>query len=181
MSKIPNRTGESALHFELNNEFGTTTSLSDYQGKWLLMIFHRHRGWLPCQDHQSQLWQNIDTLNRLSLKILPISFQRTPTTALASAEIPPLGYYLDLERQFYHYYGMYSAGFWDLWGPSTWFAYLKLLLQGKKFQKSDGDIHQRGGDILIDPAGIVRLHHIGSGPSDRPSIRSIFHLIETAS
>jgi hypothetical protein len=27
-----------------------------------------------------------------------------------------------------------------------------------------------GGDVLIDPGGIVRLHHTGVGPADRPVI-----------
>lgn len=44
MNNTPNRTGERARHFELQDEFGTTATLTDYRGKWLLMIFHRHRG-----------------------------------------------------------------------------------------------------------------------------------------
>ena len=32
---------------------------------------------------------------------------------------------------------------------------------------------QQGGNVLIDPGGIVRCHHIGRGPADRPSVRVI--------
>ncbi|HSH13152.1 MAG TPA: SelL-related redox protein, partial [Desulfurivibrionaceae bacterium] len=38
-------------------------------------------------------------------------------------------------------------------------------------------IHQRGGDVLIDPNGMVRLHHIGKGPADRPRVEDILRLV----
>ena len=72
---------------------------------------------------------------------------------------------------------MFSAGFWDIWGPSTWVAYLKLLARGHKLRKSGGDLEQRGGDVLIDPDGIIRLHHVGSGPGDRPDVKSVLTMI----
>ncbi len=73
---------------------------------------------------------------------------------------------------------MFSAGFWDLWGPATWIAYLKLLLRGHKLSRSEGDVEQRGGDVLIDPDGIIRLHRVGSGPGDRPDISNVLAMIE---
>jgi hypothetical protein len=80
---------------------------------------------------------------------------------------------VDTARDVYRAYGMLKASFWDIWGPSTWWAYLKELAHGRLPKKSEGDISQRGGDIIIDPGGIVRFHHVGQGPSDRPSARSI--------
>ena len=91
---------------------------------------------------------------------------------------PPVDYYLDLKKTLYHHYGMFSAGLWDLWGPRTWLAYLKLLIKGEKLKASEGDVEQRGGDVIIDPAGFVRFHHIGSGPADRPEISSALKMIE---
>lgn len=38
-------------------------------------------------------------------------------------------------------------------------------------------VGQRGGDVLIDPAGIVRVHHVGDGPADRPSVESLLAAI----
>jgi len=80
---------------------------------------------------------------------------------------------VDDTRETYRAYGMLSASFWDIWGPKTWWVYLKEVLKGERLKKSEGDISQRGGDILIDPDGIVALHHIGVGPSDRPAVESI--------
>ena len=45
----------------------------------------------------------------------------------------------------------------------------------KKDQKAD--IMQRGGDVLIDPNGIVRMHHVGKGPADRPGVEMILKIV----
>ena len=84
---------------------------------------------------------------------------------------------VDDTRETYRRYGMLTASFWDIWGPGTWWAYAKGLLKGQKLRKSEGDVYQRGGDVLIDPSGIVRLHHVGVGPSDRPSVEAILYRI----
>lgn len=84
---------------------------------------------------------------------------------------------VDDTREAYRNYGMLSSSFWEIWGPKTWWAYLKEVMKGEKLRKSGGDILQRGGDVLIDPKGIVSLHHIGVGPSDRPSYYTIINKI----
>ena len=88
---------------------------------------------------------------------------------------------IDRDRELYRGYSMLAASFWDLWGPSTWRAYLQELRKGQLPKKpTSDDIYQRGGDVLIDPAGIVRLHHVGSGPADRPAIAALLALISPA-
>ena len=73
---------------------------------------------------------------------------------------------------------MLEATFMDIWGPATWWAYLKEFAHGRLPGKSQGEISQRGGDVLVDPAGIVRLHHIGRGPGDRPPVKSILSAMD---
>jgi peroxiredoxin len=87
---------------------------------------------------------------------------------------------IDRDRQTYSAYGMLTASFWDIWGPSTWLVYGRELFKGRKLEKSEDDIYQRGGDVLIDPSGIVRLHHVGNGPADRPEAEQIFRIITRA-
>lgn len=86
---------------------------------------------------------------------------------------------VDDTRETYRNYGMLSASFWDVWGPKTWWAYLKEIVKGKKVIKSGGDIFQRGGDVLIDPGGTVRLHHVGVGPADRPTVEALLNRIRS--
>ncbi len=109
----------------------------------------------------------------MGLKAMVITFE-----PLRGDEAPPFPYGYDSERQLYRYFGMLDAGFWDLWGPRTLLTYLRLLLKGWKLLPSTADIHQRGGDVLINPEGRVCFHHIGRGPADRPALEKIFKVIE---
>ncbi len=85
---------------------------------------------------------------------------------------------VDDTRDTYRSYGMLAASFRDVWGPKTWWAYLKQVVKGAKLRKSTGDIYQRGGDVLIDPAGTVALHYVGTGPADRPPAEEILRRID---
>jgi len=85
---------------------------------------------------------------------------------------------VDDARETYRAYGMLSASFWDIWGPKTWWAYLKEIMKGQKMKKSEGDLSQRGGDVLIDPEGIVSPHHIGARPADRLPVGRILGRID---
>lgn len=87
---------------------------------------------------------------------------------------------VDEARETYRSYGMHSASFWDVWGPKTWWVYLKEIVKGGKVRKSEGDIRQRGGDVLIGPDGIVHMHHIGTGPADRPAVEALLKKIHSA-
>ena len=85
---------------------------------------------------------------------------------------------IDDRREVYRAYNMLQAGFWDIWGPRTWRAYVKELAHGHRPHKTQGDVNQRGGDVLIDPSGLVRLHHVGAGPADRPTVRDLLRLLD---
>ena len=87
---------------------------------------------------------------------------------------------VDTSRETYRKYGMLTSSFRDLWGPKTWWAYLRLLMKGERLRKSEGDIRQQGGDVLIDPYGIVTLHHVGAGPADRPPVETILNKVPSA-
>ena len=81
---------------------------------------------------------------------------------------------VDETRDLYRAYSMLNGSFWNIWGLKTWIAYFKELRKGHKPKESKGDVMQLGGDVLIDPKGIIRLHHVGIGPADRPTVDSIF-------
>jgi len=73
----------------------------------------------------------------------------------------------------YGAYGMERGSFWEIWGPQNWGAYVKLMARGRMPRLPHRDVNQLGGDVLVDPDGIVRLHHVSRGPADRPSIDSL--------
>jgi hypothetical protein len=120
-----------------------------------------------------------DQFARLNVSIAVVTFEHDYFAHQYVAETHlawPL--LIDADRTTYCRYGMLAASFWDVWGPRTWWVYFKALLHGQTPKKSAGDVYQRGGDVLIDPHGIVRLHHIGSGPADRPPITTILAAVD---
>jgi hypothetical protein len=85
---------------------------------------------------------------------------------------------VDGSRALYDYFGMTEAGFFDLWNFATLRIYLLEMLKGNWLKRSQGDVRQRGGDVLIDPQGMVRLHHVCKGPADRLPADNVSKLIE---
>ena len=84
---------------------------------------------------------------------------------------------LDESLELYRSYGMERGRWQDIWGLATWSIYLKLLVRGRRLQRSSADVYQLGGDVLIDPDSIVRLHHVGKGPADRPAVDSLLEVV----
>ena len=110
----------------------------------------------------------------MNLKVLVITFEND-FFARSYVEDTNLTWPLliDETHRVYQAYGMLKASFMDVWGLKTWGVYLRELYRGQKLVQSKADIYQRGGDVLIDPDGIVRLHHVGQGPADRPAVESV--------
>ena len=120
-------------------------------------------------------------MEKLGVSVLLVTFESRDS---ASAYIQETGIswpvIIDEQHDLYNRYDMDRAGFWDIWGVSTWWAYLKQLMKGNVPKSSSGDINRRGGDVLIDNKGIIQFHHVGTGPADRPSVDSILWEIRKA-
>jgi hypothetical protein len=125
------------------------------------------------------LRQREEEVDRLGLKVVVVTFEAGPL-AIAYVEQTGLDWpvLVDEDRSLYEAYGMMRASFWDIWGPRTWWAYLKLMIRGRRPRAPAADAYQRGGDVLVDPDGMVRLHHVGDGPADRPEVSSILSLVK---
>jgi hypothetical protein len=119
-----------------------------------------------------------EELSRKGVKVAVVTFEAGPLARAYAEETGlPWPILVDGERALYHGYGMLHASRWDVWGPRTWKAYLRALLGGERLHPSSGDVYQRGGDVLVDPAGVVRLHHVGNDPADRPPVEAILALV----
>lgn len=126
----------------------------------------------------SQLRQHEQELQSLGIDVAVVTFQSSPIAENYVRETkldwPIL---IDETLKLYSAYGMHRGRVWDVWGPATIAVYSKLMFKGRMPRKPAGDVHQLGGDILIDPQGIVHLHHIGTGPADRPTIESLLQIV----
>lgn len=122
-----------------------------------------------------------EEFHRRNVRIVVVTFE-ADFLARSYAEDTSMKWPLlvDAARETYRAYGMLSASFLDVWNPKTFWAYLKELVKGTRIGTSKGDLYQQGGDVLIDPDGIVALHHVGAGPVDRPSVESLLRRIPAA-
>lgn len=120
-----------------------------------------------------------DELENLGVRVAVVTFE---AGLLARAYVEDTGLtwplLVDEDRGLYRAFDMLEASAWDVWGPRTWWAYLRALAAGQRLHASEGDVNQRGGDVLIDPSGIVRLCHVGPGPADRPEVSALLEVVK---
>ena len=113
-------------------------------------------------------------LERLGVKLLAVTFEGAEAARAYAAETGlswPL--LVDTDRRLYHAYGMGKARFRHLFGPATLRAYWREALLGQLPRLPRADTAQQGGNVLIDGAGLVRFHHVGRGPADRPPVAKL--------
>jgi hypothetical protein len=120
------------------------------------------------------LQQHERTFQDLDTHIAVVTFE-TAARARAYASETRIAWpvLLDRDRTLYRGYGMQRGRLLDILGAATWWAYAKELARGQLPGWPTDDTRQLGGDVLIDPTGIVKFHHVGSGPADRPSVDTI--------
>lgn len=115
-----------------------------------------------------------DEIKRLGLAIVAVTFEARDRAAEYVRETRlPWPLLIDQRRTLYSAYGMGRGRRSAIWGPATWRAYIKLIARGRRLRRPTGDIHQLGGDVLVDPAGGLALHHVGKGPADRPAVEDL--------
>ena len=129
----------------------------------------------------TQLRQKADEINALDIQVCVVTFE---LDMFAKAYVRDNGLIwpllIDEKRELYVAYGMERENWSKLLGPAAMSAYFKLMLKGRMPKNATGDVKQMGGDVLIDPSGIVRLHHVSDNPADRPSVESLLDVVRTA-
>ncbi len=88
---------------------------------------------------------------------------------------------IDHGRKLYRAYGMLHMPLWRAWGPASAWAYAKEAFRGHLPRIPHGDTSQQGGDVLVDPRGVVRLLHVGGDPADRPPVELLLDVIRQRS
>jgi hypothetical protein len=125
------------------------------------------------------LRQRQPTLDALGVAVLVVTFEAGPAASAYVAETAlPWPLLLDPSRSLYRAYGMGRGRWRDIWGPATWRAYARLAWQGHRPRRGLGDATQLGGDVLIDRESVVRVHHVGSGPADRPPVAALLEVVQ---
>lgn len=124
-----------------------------------------------------QLHQADPTLRELDVRVVMVTFEGREA-AIAYANETGVGYpiLVDHDRTLYDAYGFRAARVRHLIGPTTFRAYAREALRGVWPRLPVADSTQQGGDVLVDPGGIVRFHHIGKGSGYRPPVDVILEV-----
>mmetsp|Transcript_29055 Transcript_29055/g.47010 ORF Transcript_29055/g.47010 Transcript_29055/m.47010 type:complete len:169 (+) Transcript_29055:170-676(+) len=65
----------------------------------------------------------------------------------------------------------FPKSFQGVWSPEALKFYCDERLQGRVLHPSQGqDVHQMGGDVMVNHEGIIVLRHYSKTSQDRPSI-----------
>ena len=115
-----------------------------------------------------------EELDRLEVRTVVVTFEGREQARKYLDEtglIWPL--LVDTERRLYRAYDMRAARLRHLWGFATMRAYGREAIHGRFPRLPVADTAQQGGNVLIDPDSVVRLHRVGNGPADRPSVATV--------
>ena len=102
--------------------------------------------------------------------VLVVSFepsQRIPVYVEARGW--PFSVVSDPTREAYQAFGLGSAGWLTLLGPRVFVKYVQLMARGYWPGISDFDVHQLGGDFVIDADRRIVFAHRSKDPADRPA------------
>ena len=80
----------------------------------------------------------------------------------------------------YHAFDLKKGSHWAIYGPRTIWAYIPLILRGRRLRRTTVDAYQLGGDFVVDASGIVRLAHPSRGPADRASVAQLVAALRAA-
>lgn len=65
-----------------------------------------------------------------------------------------------------------------LLSPRLWLAYARLLLRARRPKRPTEDVHELGGDVLVDAEGGLAWIHRSESAVDRPSPAEILRRVE---
>jgi len=87
----------------------------------------------------------------------------------------------DPEMKAYRAFGLGRAGWLRLLRPRVMAAYFSLLVRGRRPHMAQEDVHQLGGDFVLDQEGRVVYEYRSQDPADRPSVSELVRAVEEAS
>jgi alkyl hydroperoxide reductase subunit AhpC len=126
----------------------------------------------------TQLRQRKEELEQLGVRVKIVTFDNKSLgqwyVSNTGTDWPIL---LDSNRDLYRGYGLRTGSWWTLSRPSSIWNYVKLIFAGHGSLKKGKDVRQLGGDVLIDPQAIVRMHSVCATPFDRPKADHVLDVV----
>ena len=86
----------------------------------------------------------------------------------------------DPDRRLYAVFGIGRGSWLRVWGPRTVLAYTRLLRQGRRFHRHQGDSLQLGGNVIVGADGRIAWSFLPNEPDARPSVDQIIAAMRSA-
>jgi hypothetical protein len=135
-----------------------------------------------CREHVLQLQQT--DWSDYGVQFLVVSFEQPEFVRRYRDETQlPWPIVADPERRLYQQFQMQHASWSQIMNWRSLRGYLGLVFGKRRRVKlpTNHDYWQLGGDVVVDPRGIVQLHHRSRSPEDRPAIVRIKEMIRQGS
>lgn len=84
----------------------------------------------------------------------------------------------DPDRSLYRSFGFRRGTWRAVYGVGTLRMYGRLLRSGRRLRRPTQDTRQLGGDVVIDPSGVVRAVFRPASPDARPSLAQLAAVID---
>lgn len=125
--------------------------------------------------------ESLEDFRRLGAKIVVISFVPPDRLAQYLAMRPwPFPVLADPQRHAYRAFGLESAGWARLVRPRVILSYIRLILRGRVPRPAREDVHQLGGDFVLDRHGRIIFEYRSQDPADRPPVSDLLKALPRA-
>ena len=110
---------------------------------------------------------------REAVRFLAISFETPEALRAQSRRLHEAFFEVcsDPDRRLYAAFGLPRLATRDLLGRRTLLFYLGKALRGRWQRRVGSDVHQMGGDFILDREGRLRFAFRSQEPADRPDAR----------
>lgn len=120
-------------------------------------------------------------LDRLGAIVVAVTFEPPSTVARFARDVAlPYPVLSDPTRRAYAAFGLRRGRLTEVWNWNTLKVYLRSLLHGRRPPLPHGDLAQLGGDVVIDPDGLIVFLYRSKEPADRPKIDDLLAAIRRA-
>jgi peroxiredoxin len=159
---------------------GTPCPLSQYAGKKLLLAFVRHLGCVACHAHLSDLDKNYQTIRAAGAEVLAVSMRKPEFLGEflkhAKWSIPMA---CDPDRAAYRLFGLERTTWTSYLRPGVIGGYMGLMVRGwmPGIPAKGEDVHQLGGDFILDRDGRLIYAFRSPDPSRSAPIVDLLNLL----
>jgi peroxiredoxin len=128
-----------------------------------------------------QVQERIDDFRKAGADVVAVTFVNpTRLPEYVKSRSWKIQVLADPERRLYQAFGLGQASWRRLLRLRVLIGYIGLMLKGRRPQMAHEDVHQLGGDFVLDRLGRVMYAHPSTDPVDRPDVMELLGAVARA-